>query len=491
MQSKSRGKRFVSLCVAAALCISLLAGCDTAKAKSVKLDPDNPVTVSLWHYYNGATSGAFSELVNQFNETVGLEKGIIVETHGFDSIPNLETAVMSSVEKKVGSMELPNIFASYADNAYAAEKLGVLANLDDYFSEEEQSEYFSGYIEEGKIGLNGELRIFPIAKSTEIFLLNDTDWRPFADANGLTYDDLATKEGLAKVSKLYYEWTDAKTPKIKNDGKAFFGRDSMANLFIMASKQFGTEIFDVTNGKATINVREDVMRKIWELYYIPYIAGYYKSYGLYRSDDTKLGEIVAYIGSTSSSSYFPTEVITEQKTYPIELKALPVPNFEGGEQVMVQQGAGMVVTKSTPAAEYASVVFLKWLTDINVNTVFSAASGYMPVKKAALDYSTYTEILEKNNIPLDDVTRKILEVEFAQVASSELYTNKAFDGGVAARAAINDNLQNKAVADRATVEELMRNGATHANAVAQFDTEANFTGWYNELVEEINRAVGK
>lgn len=36
------------------------------------------------------------------------------------------------------------------------------------------------YIEEGKIGLNGELEIFPVAKSTEIMMMNKTVWDEFS-----------------------------------------------------------------------------------------------------------------------------------------------------------------------------------------------------------------------------------------------------------------------------------------------------------------------
>ena len=60
-------------------------------------------------------------------------------------------------------------------------------------------------------------------------LLNTTDWESFAKAMKVTTDDLKTTEGITKVAKKYYEWTDAKTPNTPNDGKAFYGRDSMSN----------------------------------------------------------------------------------------------------------------------------------------------------------------------------------------------------------------------------------------------------------------------
>ncbi|MEI3139617.1 MAG: hypothetical protein V8T31_08890 [Lachnospiraceae bacterium] len=31
------------------------------------LDPENPVTLTIWHYYNGAYQAAFDKLVEEFN----------------------------------------------------------------------------------------------------------------------------------------------------------------------------------------------------------------------------------------------------------------------------------------------------------------------------------------------------------------------------------------------------------------------------------------
>lgn len=35
------------------------------------LDPENPVTLTVWHYYNGVHQAAFDKLVEEFNGTVG------------------------------------------------------------------------------------------------------------------------------------------------------------------------------------------------------------------------------------------------------------------------------------------------------------------------------------------------------------------------------------------------------------------------------------
>lgn len=76
------------------------------------------------------------------------------------------------------------------------------------------------YLEEGAFSNDGSLKIFPIAKSTEVFMLNKTDWDRFAESTGASMDDLKTIEGITRTAQEYYEWTDSLTPE-PNDGKAF------------------------------------------------------------------------------------------------------------------------------------------------------------------------------------------------------------------------------------------------------------------------------
>ena len=52
----------------------MLSGCGS-KDDADLLDPNDPVSVTLWHYYNGNNKEKFDELVYEFNNTVGMEKG--------------------------------------------------------------------------------------------------------------------------------------------------------------------------------------------------------------------------------------------------------------------------------------------------------------------------------------------------------------------------------------------------------------------------------
>lgn len=464
------------------LFIILLAGCGNKESKE-------PITITIWHYYNGTQKSALDEMVLEFNDTIGREKGIIAEAYSKGNVDELEKSILSSIQKEPGSEKLPTIFASYADTAYMTEKLGYLADLDEYFTEEELSEYIPSYLEEGRIGENGELKIFPIAKSSEIFMMNKTDWDKFADETDVSIELLSTYEGITQAAKKYYEWTDAQTPEVLNDGKAFYGRDAVANLFFISSMQYGIEMFQVEKEHVNLNVDRNVMKKIWDNYYVPYISGYFYSYGKFRSDDVQMGKILAFTGSTSSAGYFPKEVIEGEDSYAIEALILPPPVFKGGQKYAVQQGAGMAVTKGTKEVEAAAAEFLKWFTQAEHNMMFAEISSYLPVKKQANKKEVLDSILEKRQEKPNPLIYQTLLTSFDMLEEFQLYTNKGFENGKDARKILEYNLQEKAERDREEVVNLLNDGFELEEAISEFIKEEHFEEWYQDFVSELKAIV--
>lgn len=475
-------KKKKTLCAFCVLSLALAAaGCGDKSP----LDSQNPTTITAWTYYNGDQLSAFDGLVEEFNETVGAEKGIIVKSVSQGSVNDLETNVLAAVQGEVGADEVPNIFMAYADTAYTVDQMGYVMDLKDYLSEEEKSAYIDSYMKEGDFSGTGEIKIFPTAKSLEVLVLNKTDWDVFAGETGATYDDLADMEGLVATAKKYYEWTDARTPDVQDDGKALFGRDAMANYMIIGSMQLGQEIFEVSDGKMTLHFDREVARRLWDNYYIPYIKGYFAATGRFRSDDIKTGNIIAYVGSSSSVSFFPDTVsISDTESYPIEMDVLPCPKFTGGDYA-VQQGAGMVVTKGEEAEVYACVEFLKWFTADERNIKFSVDSGYLPVTKTGNDM----DAIAGSGAEIKDNMRKTLNVGVGMVNSNEMYTTRAFEGGTKARNILEYSLSDKAAADREVVVGRVAQGMSMEEAVAEFELDDNFDAWYEETLQSLQAFV--
>lgn len=483
MKRKNTGRR-VGILFAAGLLLALT-GCSANSGKHVeKPDPKHPVTITVWNYYNGAQMEAFESLVEEFNETEGEKQGIYVDAHSLGNVNELESSVLDAVKRKVGASELPNIFAAYADTAYAVDQLGYVVDIRPYLTEKEQSRFVESYLQEGAFSDDGSLKIFPVAKSTEVFMLNKTDWDRFAESTGASLRDLKTIEGITQTAQNYYEWTDSLTPE-PNDGKAFFGRDAMANYILTGARQLGVEIFSVKDGNVVLNFDHDVVRKIWDNYYIPFIKGYFGASGRFRSDDIKTGNLIAFVGSSSGSSFFPDEVIlNDSERYPIEMEALESPRFENGENFAVQQGAGMVVTKTDEKSIYASVEFLKWFTQDDRNIRFSVASGYLPVTKEANDVDRICSEMGE-----DTQSLQVLRAAVNTVNHNQHYTMPAFANGTAARNILQYSLSDQAEADRQIVLERMQNGMSMEEATESFVSDDWFESWYQSVKTQLENLI--
>lgn len=88
----------------ALLCIIVLLLCTGCSSDSAA---PQPISITVWTYYNGTLLESFNTLVKTFNETVGKEKGIIVEAYSQGSVNELEASVMQSAEGKVGAAAMP------------------------------------------------------------------------------------------------------------------------------------------------------------------------------------------------------------------------------------------------------------------------------------------------------------------------------------------------------------------------------------------------
>lgn len=493
-----KNKVLCNVCVltAASVVLSMLTSCgkgDTDSKKEKKLlDKDAPVTITVWHYYNGAQQTKFDEMVKDFNNTLGAEKGIIIDANTKNGINELADAVLSVANEDSNLNELPDIFACYAETAYTLDKKGVIADLRPYFTDEELDEYVPSYIEEGKFS-EDSLKIFPIAKSSEVLIVNDTDWQKFADSEGVTYDDLKTWESLAEVAEKYYNYTDALTPDIKGDGQAFFGRDSLSNYFIVGAAQLMGNMVDCEDkDNPRLALDKEVVRKIWDNYYVPYIKGYYTAESLYRSDDEKVGTIIALVASTSGSVYCAKEVtINDEYTYPIENKVLPVPDFEGYKHSVVQQGAGLSVTKSDEKTEYACSVFLKWFTETERNIDFAAGSGYLPVKKEASNFDKIIKTVTDKGKEVDSVVSDTFKVALEDVNNQSLYCSVPFKNSAKYRNAVSDYISNTADENRDYIKECVINGEDKQKLIEEYTSDKAFDEWFEGLTVQLEEAISQ
>lgn len=71
-------KKIVSLFIVIAMTLAIpftFLACNKSKTL---LDPKKPTTLTMWHVYGEQVNSPMNDFIEQFNETVGKEKGIII-----------------------------------------------------------------------------------------------------------------------------------------------------------------------------------------------------------------------------------------------------------------------------------------------------------------------------------------------------------------------------------------------------------------------------
>ena len=340
---------------------------------------ETPTTITLWHVYGGQTDSPLNDLIDQFNQTVGKEKGINVQVTSVSNTNTIHELVLAAANEEPGASELPDLFISYPKTVMALPDDSILVDYKDYFSEEEISDFIPAFVEEGMI--NDRLVVLPVAKSTEIMFINKTIFDRFSQDTGVVIEDLDTWEGLFKAAEIYAEWTDAQTPDIPGDAKSMFVHDYYFNYFQVGAESLGENFF-----------KEDKMafgpavKTAWEPLAKAALKGGVWLKGGYATESIRTGDSIVSVASSASILYY-SDVVTypDNTSEEITIISRPCPVFENGEKLVMQRGAGFCTVRSTPERERAAVTFLKWLTEPKHNVEFVTKTGYMPVTHSAFE----------------------------------------------------------------------------------------------------------
>lgn len=387
-------KKSFALALIVLMAISvLLSGCSSDKSP---LDPKNPTTITMWHNYGGEMLETMTVLVDTFNAGVGKEKGVIVRVDAVSSSSELTKNLDMILDENPAAPAMPNIAVSYPKTAVKFADKGLLADLSSYFTKEKTDLYVDEFIAEGKIG--DALYVFPIAKSTEVLFVNQTLFDRFSAATGVKLDSLSTFEGICDASIKYYDWC----------GKAFFTADSWFNLFSMAGQQADDGFIK----DEKLQTESGTYKKLYAKFTEAVEKGGVKIYDGYSSDLAQTGAIVCSIGSTAGILFYGDSITyPDNTTEKVDYTILPYPTVENGKKVALQRGNGMIVKKSTEAEEYASALFLEWLTQPEQNLKFITNTGYLPVTKEAFGGIVSGAMPEVENVNIKKLLTTAVEMQ--------------------------------------------------------------------------------
>lgn len=344
----------------------LLFGCDR---QETLLNPQKPVTLTMWHVYGEQADSPMNRYVEDFNRTVGKEKGIIVNVTLMSNASQIGQKLVNAQNGVAGVPAMPDLFFCHNSNA---QELGANNLLDwqDVFSASELSDFIGEFVSDGMV--DNSLSVLPVSKSTHLLFLAGGAFDKFAKEQNVTYANLATWDGFFSVAEKYYNYSG---------GKPFCALD-----YLMRS----VELDAISHGAVDFYQNDwykqnDTLLASYKKFAEAIAKGHIVVSDLYSNTQVMTGQTIAGISSSAAVLYYNDTITYPNNTQePTNLKVLPVPT-SSGKKYATQAGVGLCAYKTTPQKAEAATAFAKWFTEEKRNLDFVAQTGYMPVKNGAFD----------------------------------------------------------------------------------------------------------
>ena len=346
--------------------------CCPSGCKKSELDKNKPVTLTMWHVYGEQADSPMNRLIDEFNETVGVEKGIIINVTAMSNASKIGEKLLDAHNKIPGSAEMPDLFFAHKSNAL---ELGTDCLLDwnEYFSEKELSAYVPEFLDDGTAA--GKLSVFPVSKSTHLLFIAGGQFERFSADTGVTYEALSTWDGFFDAAAKYYDWSG---------GKPFCSFDYPLRAIELAATESGAGNIFADNG--FYDPSNAIFKQTFMKFADSLAKGHIMLSNLYSNTQVMTGEVVAGIGSSAAILYYNDTVTYEDGTSePMDLEILPLPAENGKKPYITQAGVGLCAYKTTSQKAEASAIFAKWLTEPERNLEFVCQTGYMPVTNGAFN----------------------------------------------------------------------------------------------------------
>lgn len=466
---KSKNISILLLCLVFTLCIFLQTGCGNDAGNNVEV-------IRFWHSFTGKQKSIFDMLVDTYNTTEGKKRNVIISPEHKDEAFIIKY-FNENFDLKEKAKDYPEMVMMSSELAYKAKSLNLPVNAEKYLSSEELDGYFDAFLQEGRITGTNETYIFPLCKSSAVTIINDSLWKNFSIICNTKLNQLNTWQGLLSVCEKYYNWSN---------GKAFFAIESLEDFIFAFSAQHLPAMIQAGNKEVKINTNKEMLRAMWEVYYIGVVNGYI-SQEENVIEALEKGDIVAYLGEPHDSSFFPsvyTNALGEEKNLLLTASTYPVINES--RRVAPHSGLGVCVLDRGDKLNKECFYFLHWLCTSENSIQFSAAnnqiSSYEPLyeKSSSKDYFKQLSVLNYEKYYM--LTKSI-----SQVTQGQTYAPTGFVGYESFCKEVTSSLFDISQKGLNEVKKLEQEGLSHAEAIETVCTESVFEEWYIIVMGIVDR----
>ena len=337
----------------------------------------SPVTLTFWHSQTGPNAEALNKVIADFQAA---NPNITIDAQNQGTYSDIYKKSIAAIN----GGGLPDLSVAYESFVSEYQAANVVLPLEDYvnsskygLSAQDIQDFYPVYITDNQYPeYNNQMLSFPFTKSALVMYYN-------ADK---------LKEAGLSVPKIWDEFVSS--------CKKFTG-DTKGYAINIDASTFNGAVY--ANGGKLIN--DD--RKGWAfngpagVKFLRDIADMVKSgcaYQISKANDDQAafgdGKVVFTLGSSSGLSFYKTAVDKGAK-FNWNVAMLPQ-GANGGTPVTTSYGGNVTLFKSnSPEKQLAAWLFVKYFASTNVSASWSAATGYLPVRRSSADTQTVKDQFTK------------------------------------------------------------------------------------------------
>ncbi|SCY89675.1 ABC transporter substrate-binding protein [Alkaliphilus peptidifermentans] len=364
----------------------LFVGCLHQYTSTDTMGEKKAIEIEFWYGLSGYHEELMEEFIKEFNQQ---QQEVFVKGLAQSSYEETGQALQAAIARR----KAPAVVLLEDTQMHRIGAVGGLTDLNGLIDEDSQfniSDFIPSFIEQGEI--NGKMYALPIFGTTQVLYYR----KDIFENEGLTVSELNTWESLAEAARRL-------TKRIGNETLVYGwlpmqGRENLIDATISRGGRFlsedGTQV--MIDSEEWIETWETFRKwiheeKIMKVHY----GGEGWAYWYATIDDVMQGRAAGYTGSSGDRGDLDFSIIG----------IYPQPVWEGYEdypRAVANAHAISIPSIVSQEEKRAAFQWMKFITSPENTARWSMKTGYIPVRKSAMEISEYQEFIKINpefNIP--------------------------------------------------------------------------------------------
>jgi len=370
-----------------------------------------PVSIVLWHSMSEDAGVLMEKFVSDFNETVGKELNITVESV-FQGKYSDATAKMNSILTAEDYNSLPDVMQIDATGKIAYATSGVAYTIDDVLAsgiEYDLSQIMTSPLLTWKYA--GVQLGLPFSASTTVMYYNKTMLDQAGAKVPETFADIAALAALL--------------PKTTADGQPIYALATQPNTPTLGNwlGQMGSYVVNNANGTGgSATALDCIDNGALETFLTEWKAMYDAGALLNQSSGTTDMFVAGQLALLPTSSSNTASLLGKiGDSFELGIAYYPKVNAEASFGATISGAGVFMFNKGDELKKAAAWELMKYLTSAEVQAEFSVGTGYLPVNTGSVDTEVYQAMIAKTPmaaVTMDQVAATPAEMQSVTVGPS-------------------------------------------------------------------------